>query len=111
MLGSPAPIVPKVFQYKYSATLRQKVARFKRVLRKNPEARCPPFAPEGRTAALHADYKHTTRAWDIARIELGLVTPMDVQRENSPFTSEPGFTPRIIRFATYEPRRSRAARV
>jgi hypothetical protein len=103
--------MPKIFQYKYSATLRQKVARFKRVLRKNPEARCPPFEKENRTAAKHADYKHTTRAWDIARIELGLVTPMDVQRENSPFTPDPNFTPRIIKFATYEPRRSRATRV
>jgi hypothetical protein len=107
----PARVMAKVFQYKYSATLRQKVARFKRVLRKNPDALCPPFAKEGRTAAKHADYKHTTRAWDIARIELGLVTPMDVQRENSPFERVPGFTPRIIQFATYEPRRSRASRV
>jgi hypothetical protein len=101
----------KVFQYKYSATLRQKVARFKRVLRKNPEARCPPFPPEGRTAARHADYKHTTRAWDIARIELGLVTPEQVTRENSAFYIPPGFTPRVIRFAHYEPRRTRAKRV
>ncbi len=101
--------MPKVFQYKYSATLRQKVARFKRQLRRNPALRCPPLDHEGLTAARHADYKHTTRAWDIARIELGLVTPMEVQRENSPFPRLAGFAPRILSFSSHEPARKRTA--
>ena len=101
----------KVFQYKFSATLRQKVARFKRALRRNPNAQCPPLEHEGLTAARHADYKHTTRAWDIARIELGLVTPLEVHRENSAFYIPPGFTPRVIRFSSHEPSRTRATRV
>ena len=101
--------MPKVFQYKYSATLRQKVARFKRQLRQNPARRCPPLDHEGLTAARHADYKHTTRAWDIARIELGLVTPMEVQRENSPIFQTPGFSPRIVSFSSHEPTRKRTA--
>ncbi len=101
--------MPKVFLYKYSATLRQKVARFKRQLRRDPAMRCPPFPLEGRTAASHADYKHTTRAWDIASIELGLVTPMQVQRENSPISPTPGFVPRIISFSSHEPARKRTA--
>ena len=101
--------MPKVFQYQYSATLRQKVARFKRQLRRNPAMQCPPFNLEGLTAARHADYKHTTRAWDIARIELGLVTPIQVQRENSPFVRTPGFSPRIVSFSAHEPTRKRTA--
>lgn len=98
--------MPKVFHYKYSATLRQKVARFKRQLRRNPAMRCPPLDHAGLTAARHADYKHTTRAWDLARLELGLVTPMEVQRENAMFVVTP--RARILEFAAHEPRRARA---
>ena len=103
--------MPKVFQYKCSATLRQKVARFKRVLRKDPHAKCPPLSHDGIAAEKHTNDKHTTRAWDIARIELGLVTPQEVTRENSAIYIPPGFTPRTVRFATYERRRSRTSRV
>lgn len=88
-------------------TLRQKVARFKRQLRKNPRRRCPRLDLENVTPARVADHKHTTRAWDIARIELKLVTPLEVQQENSPFRPTPGFTPRIIKFSAHAPIRSR----
>jgi hypothetical protein len=100
-----------VFRYKYSAPLRTKVARFKRLLRKDPHACCPPLNHVGITAARHADYKHTTRAWDIARIELGLVAAEQVTRENSAFYFTPGFTPRVVKFSSHEPARKRAARV
>ena len=33
-------------------------------------------------------HKTLLRMWDSARIEAGVVTPMEVQRENSPFTFE-----------------------
>ena len=33
-------------------------------------------------------HKKLLRMWDAARIEAGLVTPMDVQRENSPVSFE-----------------------
>jgi len=88
-------------------TLRQKVARFKRQLRQNPRLRCPRLDLEDVTPARVADHKHTTRAWDIARIELKLVTPLEVQQENSPFRPSPSFTPRIIRFSAHAPIRSR----
>lgn len=91
-------------------TLRQKVARFKRQLRKNPRLRCPRLELEGVTPARVADHKHTTRAWDIARIELGLVTPLEVSRDNSAIRIPAGFRPRILRFADHAPT-ARARRI
>ena len=88
-------------------TLRQKVARFKRQLRKNPHLRCPRLELENVTPARVADHKHTTRAWDIARIELKLVTPLEVQNENSPFRPGPDFSPKILKFSAHVPVRSR----
>lgn len=84
-------------------TLRQKVSRFKRQLRKNPRLRCPRLDLENITPARVADHKHTTRAWDIARIELGIVTPLQVQEENSPFRPLVGFKPRILHFPDHAP--------
>ena len=78
--------------------LRQKVARFKRQLHNNPPLRCPRLELENVTPARVADPKHTTRAWDMARIELKLVTPEEVQRENSAFNFTSGFQPRILHF-------------
>lgn len=88
-------------------TLRQKVALFKRQLRKDPHLRCPRLDLENVTPERVADHKHTTRAWDIARIELKLVTPLDVQNENSPFRPSSNFTPRIVQFSAHAPIRSR----
>ena len=84
-------------------TLRQKVARFKRQLRKNPRRRCPRLDLENVTPARVADHKHTTRAWDIARIELKLVTPLEVSRENSAIHIPAGFQPRILRYQDHAP--------
>ena len=84
-------------------TLRQKVARFKRQLRKNPHLRCPRLDLENVTPARVADHKHTTRAWDIARIELKLVTPAEVSRENSAIRFLPGDSPRILNFPKHAP--------
>ncbi len=84
-------------------TLRQKVALFKRQLRKNPRLRCPRLDLENVTPARVADHKHTTRAWDIARIELKLVTPLEVSRENSAIRIPAGFRPRILRYPDHAP--------
>ncbi len=88
-------------------TLRQKITRIKRTLRKDPQATCPRLELRGVTWKKHSNYKHTTRAWDKARIELGLATPLDIQRENSAFRFDPKFPPRILRFSTHAPVRSR----
>jgi hypothetical protein len=84
-------------------TLRQKVARFKRQLRKDPHLCCPRLDLENVTPERVADHKHTTRAWDIARIELKLVTPLDVSRENSAISIPAGFRPRILHFPKHAP--------
>jgi len=84
-------------------TLRQKVARFKRQLRKNPHLRCPRLDLENVTPERVADHKHTTRAWDIARIELKLVTPAEVSRENSAVLIPDGVRPRILQFPKHAP--------
>lgn len=84
-------------------TLRQKVARFKRQLRRDPHLRCPRLELENVTPERVADHKHTTRAYDMARIELGIVTPMQVQEENSPFRPLRGFKPRILHFPDHAP--------
>jgi hypothetical protein len=88
-------------------TLRQKVACFKRQLRRDPHLRCPRLELENVTPERVADHKHTTRAYDMARIELKLVTPLEVQQENSPFRPSPNFSPRIIKFSAHAPIRSR----
>ena len=84
-------------------TLRVKVARFKRQLRKNPRLRCPRLELEGVTPARVADHKHTTRAWDMARIELKLVTPAEVSRSNAAIQIPAGFSPRILHFPDQAP--------
>ena len=88
-------------------TLRQKVARIKRTLRKDPQAICLRLELRGVTWAKHAEYKHTTRAWDMARIELGLATPLEITRENSMFGFDPNRRMKIVRFSTHAPLRSR----
>ena len=84
-------------------TLRQKVARFKRQLRKDPHLRCPRLDLENVTPARVADHKHTTRAWDIARIELKLVTPLEVSRANSAILIPADFHPNILHFPDHAP--------
>ncbi len=84
-------------------TLRQKVARFKRQLRKDPHLRCPRLDLEDVTPERVADHKHTTRAWDIARIELKLVTPLEVSRANSAILIPADFCPSILNFPDHAP--------
>jgi hypothetical protein len=84
-------------------TLRQKVARFKRQLRRDPHLRCPRLELEDVTPERVADHKHTTRAYDLARIELELVTAAEVSRENSAIRIPPGFRPRILYFPDHAP--------
>ncbi len=80
-------------------TLATYKTQFKRRLRKNPQWRPARFAAETSTVAQLHDYKDQLRAWDAARMELGLATPEQIQRENSAIPL--GVRPRILKFSTH----------
>jgi hypothetical protein len=64
---------------------------------KDPESLpLKPVFPTVITAESIAAYKGDCRVWDAARIKFGIVTPEEVQRENSAFP--PPYHSRILRF-------------
>lgn len=80
-------------------TLAAYKIQFKRRLRKNPHWRPARFEPETLTVRKLHDYKDQLRAFDAARMELGLATPEHIQRENS--IVPPGVRPRILKFSSH----------
>ena len=77
----------------------QDKARFLDLLRKNPNQAAPALPKSGFTAARLHRYKERLRAFDAARLELKLVTPVQLQRENSAVRTS--FRPRILRFSQH----------
>lgn len=73
--------------------------QFKRRLRKDPQWRPQRLVPETSTVRKLHDYKTQLRAWDAARMELGLASPTQIQRENSAFPM--GSRPRILKFSRH----------
>ena len=80
-------------------SFKEYVARFTEELRRNP-ALPPPDARPRTVEELH-DWKQQSRAFDQARLDLGLVTPEQLQRENSAFSVDRK-TVRIVRFAQHD---------
>jgi hypothetical protein len=72
--------------------------QFKRRLRRNPHWVPPSFDPETVTVRELHEYKDRLRAWDAARMELGLATPQQIQRENS---VGPAINSRILHFSRH----------
>ncbi len=77
-------------------TLAAYKTQIKRRLRKNPHWRPVPFDPATLTVRKLHEYKDQLRAWDTARMELGLATPGQIQRENS---VGPAINSRILHFS------------
>jgi len=79
--------------------LQQDKARFVRLLRKNPQQPAPALPKTSLTVSKLHRYKDRLRAYDAARLELKLASPVQVQRENSAAGS--AFKPRIVRFSQH----------
>ena len=74
-------------------------ARYMQLLRKDPQRPAPALAVRKMTiAALHR-YKDRLRAFDAARLELGLASPAEIQRENSAVGT--AIRPRVLRFSQH----------
>ncbi len=80
-------------------TFQEYVDRFTEELRRNP-ALPPPDAQPRTVEELH-DWKQQSRAYDQARLDLGLVTPHQLQRENSAVHVDRKHA-RILRFARFD---------
>lgn len=80
-------------------TVAAYTTRFKQYLRKNPKWRPDNFDPATSTVETLHDYKNQLRAWDAARMELGLATREQIQRENSCVPA--GARLRIVRFSSH----------
>jgi len=72
---------------------------FIRLLRKNPQRAAPALPARGLTVARLHRYKERLRAFDVARLELKLATPAQIQRENSAVGTP--IRPRILRFSQH----------
>ncbi len=79
-------------------SLKQYLARFEAELRRNPALPAPDACP--RTVEELHDWKNQTRAYDAARLALNIVTPREVQRENSCIQTDRSI-PRVLRFAQH----------
>lgn len=68
-------------------------------LRRDPKFPRP--ALRMNTVADHREWKMEMRAYDQALLDLGLMTPTDMQEANAAVRAVPGFKPRIVRHARY----------
>lgn len=80
-------------------TFAEALARFTAQLRKNPAAPRPAFIFET-VEQLH-ESKMLQRAFDQAQLDLGLVTPADMQRINSAVQVDHSTAHRAIRYPQY----------
>ncbi|MGA3007865.1 MAG: hypothetical protein ABSE59_08240 [Opitutaceae bacterium] len=79
--------------------LMQDKAAVTRQLRKNPQLLPPALPKTALTVAKLHRYKERLRAYDAARLTLKLVSPAQIQRENSAVGT--AFRPRILRFCKH----------
>jgi hypothetical protein len=82
-----------------SKTIAEAVAKFTAQLRENPAAPRPPFVYD--TAEQFHECKMLDRAFDQAQMDLGLVTPSEMQRINSAVQVDPSTAHRVIRYEQY----------
>jgi hypothetical protein len=79
--------------------LAQDKARFTRLLRNNPQLPAPTLPKAALTVEKLHRYKDRLRAYDAARLELRLVSPAQMQRENSAVGIS--LRPRIVQFSRH----------
>ena len=80
-------------------TFAEAVALFTAQLRANPAAPRPPFVCET-FEQLH-EFKMLDRAFDQAQMDLGIVTPAEMQRINSAVQVDHSTAHRVIRYEQY----------
>ncbi|MBI5771392.1 MAG: hypothetical protein HZA93_26700 [Verrucomicrobia bacterium] len=81
-------------------TFAEAVAIFTAQLRANPAAPRPPFRTE--TVEQMRESKMLDRAFDQAQMDLGLVTPSEMQRINSAFAPvDHSVAHRVVRYPQY----------
>lgn len=80
-------------------TFAEAVALFTAQLRANPAAPRPPFLFE--TVAQMRESKMLDRAFDQAQMDLGIVTPAEMQRINSAVQVDHSTAHRVIRYPQY----------
>ena len=80
-------------------TFAQAVAQFTAQLRANPSAPRPPFLYET-VDQLH-ESKMLDRAFDQAQMDVGLITPSEMQRLNSAVQVDHSTAHRVIRYPQY----------
>ncbi len=80
-------------------TFAEAVAQFTAQLRANPAAPRPPFLFE--TVDQMRESKMLDRAFDQAQMDLGLVTPSEMQRINSALHLDPAMSNRVIKYPQY----------
>lgn len=80
-------------------TFTEAVAQFTTQLRANPAAPRPVFLSE--TVDQMRESKMLQRAFDQAQMDLGLVTPSEMQRINSVVQVDPTTARRAIRYEQY----------
>ncbi|MEO7799438.1 MAG: hypothetical protein ABIY47_17115 [Opitutaceae bacterium] len=89
---------PQKFRFSRVATQQDK-AGYMRLLRRNPQQSAPALPTTALTLAKLHRYKERLRAFDAARLELKLASPVQIQRENSAVKT--AFRPRIVRFSQH----------
>ncbi len=80
-------------------TFAEAVAQFTAQHRANPAAPRPPLVTD--TLDRFHEWKMLQRAFDQAQMDLGLVTPSEMQRLNSAFQIDPATAHRVIRYEQY----------
>lgn len=80
-------------------TFAEAVALFTTQLRENPAAPRPPFLCE--TVEQMRESKMLQRCFDQAQLDLGLVTPAEMQRINSAVQVDHSTAHRVIRYEQY----------
>ncbi len=80
-------------------TFAEAVTQFTAQLRANPAAPRPPFRHE--TVEQLRESKMLDRAFDQAQMDLGLVTPSEMQRINSAVQVDHSTAHRVIRYEQY----------
>jgi len=80
-------------------TFAEAVAQFTAQLRANPAAPRPPFLFE--TVDQMRESKMMDRAFDQAQMDVGLVTPSEMQRLNSAVQVDQSTAHRVIRYPQY----------
>jgi hypothetical protein len=81
-------------------TFAEAVALFTAQLRANPKARRPPLVTD--TVEQFREWKMMDRAYDQAQMDLGIVTPSEMQRINSAISPvDHSVAHRVVRYPQY----------